>query len=132
MKNSNSTADKLELYSGEEFSSHKFSMGADEDGWLLMRAFLSIRNQATRSVILDMVSALPSFHSSRSTGAGARTPKRCQLHSRKSVKTLNLAADVKSERKLLAKKIIAIAQGGERRSQTSRRFSARPPGCRDN
>jgi len=36
------------------------------------------------------------------------------LHSRKSVKTLNLAADVKSERKLLAKKIIAIAQGGER------------------
>jgi hypothetical protein len=58
MKNSNSTADKLELYSGEEFSSHKFSMGAGEDGWLLMRAFLSIRNQATRSVILDMVSAL--------------------------------------------------------------------------
>lgn len=41
-------------------------------------------------------------------------PSDVNLHSRKSVKTLNLAADVKSERKLLAKKIIAIAQGGER------------------
>jgi hypothetical protein len=33
------TADTLEPNAGEEFSSHKFSMGGDEDGWLLLRAF---------------------------------------------------------------------------------------------
>jgi hypothetical protein len=58
MKNSDFTADTLELNSGEEFSNHKFTMGVDEDGWLLLRAFRSITNAALRSTILDVVSAL--------------------------------------------------------------------------
>jgi hypothetical protein len=48
----------VELSSGREFSDQKTSLEAGEERWLLMWAFLSIRNQATRSVILDMVSAL--------------------------------------------------------------------------
>ena len=58
MKNSGFTADMLELNSCEEFSSHKLSMGAGEDGWFLLRAFQSITTPALRSTILDVVSAL--------------------------------------------------------------------------
>ena len=58
MKNRGFTANTLELTSCEEFSSHNFSMGAGEDGWLLLRAFRSITNAALRSTILDVVSAL--------------------------------------------------------------------------
>ncbi len=58
MKNSSLTADTLAINSSEEFSSHEFSMGADEDGWLLLQDFQSIANSELRSIILDVVSAL--------------------------------------------------------------------------
>ena len=48
----------VELSSGREFSDQKTSLEADDERWLLLRVFLSIRNQATRSVILNMVSAV--------------------------------------------------------------------------
>jgi hypothetical protein len=42
----------VDLSSGEEFSDHKLSMGADDERSILMRAFLSIKNPATRGLIL--------------------------------------------------------------------------------
>jgi hypothetical protein len=74
MKNRGFTADMFALNSCVESSSQEFSMGADEDGRLLLRAFQSITNSELRSIIIDVVSALAWQDSRKRAQGGRRLP----------------------------------------------------------